>query len=272
MKTRQLILLLSTSAILGACVAIEPPRPVIVEPHYATPYMTADGMDMNTPVYMAAYPEYTFYHRYDVSCDCIRIVRMVEIGGVVFWLDHTGRRVHDGHWTPAPPSHHAVDHYRSWSFDHRTEFQHTQFPHPAERPRPPHVTPPAPAPAPQNLAVKPPPAQPLVGPHDRGEHEIKYWPGENGVGNLRKMTPAPNSNAAKVEDKASTQDPKPRRKDGPTGKDVPSPKPAPDIKPAPAPAAKTGEKPGSKDEHEHEHNHDQDHERHPSDRQEGAQK
>ena len=286
---RKLILLLSTSSILGACVVVEPPRrvvvesprPVVVEPYYAASYISDSGLDMGTPVYVAAYPDYVFYHRYDPICDCIRIVRLVEFGGVRYWVDHTGRRIHEGRWEPARPSAHALHDYRDWSHQHRTEFHHTPPPRPAEPHHPPHATPPAPPPAPARPDVKPaPPApgpvvqapvpQPLLGPNGRPEKE-SHRRGENGAG-IQKAAPTPKPDAAKPDYKESRHDRKPHGKEDPVGKDVRPPKPAPAVKPAPAPApapaAKTGDKPESKGDRDHGHGRDH----RPSDKPEDGQK
>lgn len=264
MKSRQWILLLSTSSILGACVAVDPPRPVIVDPYYASSYMSDSGLDMGTPVYVAAYPDYVFYHRYDPRCDCIRIVRLVEFGGTRYWVDHTGRRIHEGYWEPTRPSAHALHDYRDWSRQHRTEFHRAQAPGRIEPQQPAphshHVTPPTPAPAP---TVTPSAPQSLVGPDSKRIKE-RHRDGENGAGTWKKP-PAAKPDAAKPEDKASAQDTKHHRRDTPTGKDV-LPKPAPAIKPTPAPAAKPGEKPGEKKGNKG------DHERHHSEKPEGTQK
>ncbi len=232
--------------------------------------MNNGGLDMGTPVYVAAYPDYVFYHRYDPRCDCIRIVRLVEFGGTRYWVDHTGRRIREGYWEPARPSPHALHDYREWSHQHRTEFHHAQPPRRVEppAPRPPQGSPPAPrpfvTPPAAGPVVAPAAPQPLVGPDGKRE---RHRDGENGAG-IRRVEPTPKADVAKPEDKAFTPDPRHRRRDG--GKDLP-PKPAPapkpaDIKPAPtptpAPAPKLREKPADKDDHEHQH----------ADKPEGAQK
>jgi hypothetical protein len=91
------------------------------------PYLVGEELDMVTPVYIAAYPDFLFYHRYDVGCNCIYIVRSVEVGGVVHWIDHTGKRVHEGHWAQSRPSAQALRGYRDWSKQHRGEI-HRELP------------------------------------------------------------------------------------------------------------------------------------------------
>lgn len=167
MNSSRLILAVLAAATLGACVTVDQPRPVLVHSHVGGPYYVDDGIDMNTPVYFAEYPGSTFYHRYDPYCDCIRVVRMMNSGGAVFWLDQSGRRVHEGHWEPARPSDHALHGYRQWSHQHRGEFHRT--PPPPPQPRPPvqkhRPSPPPPPPPPIGKAVPPvPPAQPEVVP------------------------------------------------------------------------------------------------------------
>jgi hypothetical protein len=129
------------AATLGACVTVDPPRPVRMESYGGGPYFVDDGMDMGTPVYFADYPGSAFYHRYDPYCDCIRLVRLMNSGGAVFWLDQSGRRVHEGHWEPARPSDNALREYRRWSQQHRGEFHRSPPPPPGRVLAPPQAAP-----------------------------------------------------------------------------------------------------------------------------------
>ena len=122
MKNKLLLLVLPVTALLGGCV-VAPAGPA--QPYYAqgnSPYLSGNELDMGSPVYIAAYPNFTFYHRYDPGCDCVRIVRSVESGGAVYWLDHSGQRIHEGHWAPTKPSPRALYGYREWSQQHRNEY------------------------------------------------------------------------------------------------------------------------------------------------------
>ncbi len=144
MKTRQWVVTVLAAAVMGGCVVPDHPRPVVVDHYHGNPYLVGDRIDMGAPVYFRSYPEYVFYHRYDRNCDCIRIVRLVSVGGAVFWVDQYGKRVHEGHWEPVRPSPHALHGYRGWSQQHRAEFHHVpppghRGPPPKQPVPPPHV-------------------------------------------------------------------------------------------------------------------------------------
>lgn len=86
------------------------------------PYYVNGNIDMETPVYVTAYPGFLFYHRYYGPCDCIVIVREGPGG---YWYNHHGYRVHSGAWTFGRPTPRAVQSYRSFYRENRAHIHRT---------------------------------------------------------------------------------------------------------------------------------------------------
>ena len=136
-----LLLIFFTSVLLTSCAVV----PVGYQPVASVETESFDGdgytLDIDSPVYLVDYPEWVFYNRYDESCDCIVVVRQVSSGGYTYWVDRTGRRVHEGHWSSHRPSAHALHEYRHWAKVHDKEFRggihgHGMGSRPGMEPRP----------------------------------------------------------------------------------------------------------------------------------------
>jgi hypothetical protein len=123
-----------------------------------------EEVDVVTPIYIAAQPDYVFYNRWYGPCACFMIVR--EYQGV--WYDHRGVVRHHGAWHHAHygrPTPAGARMHHSYLRDNHQHFSRTPYraPRPAaaehHRPTMPHAQAPAQQPA-RSYAGQPQQSQP----------------------------------------------------------------------------------------------------------------